>query len=184
VVLDRYGVGRCFTDRRDPRYVEHSVETLVGQRVFALALGYEDLNDHDGLRKDPVFAVSPASSNRSCGRTGPLLPARERSIVWSTPKRDGAKYHKVDCNGEDVDGLFVYPWNRISGRRGRTRGPLLMAITTTTAICRCTCFAVETYCFQDCAARISTPGQDASAQAVVSDASYWRTNRTSSTRFI
>src|SRR5580704_7979048 len=45
----------CFTDRRDPRYVEHRVETLVGQRIFALALGYEDLNDHDELRKDPTF---------------------------------------------------------------------------------------------------------------------------------
>ena len=42
---------RCFTDRRDPRYVEHRVETLVGQRVFGLALGYEDLSDHDELRK-------------------------------------------------------------------------------------------------------------------------------------
>ena len=41
----------CFTDRRDPRFVEHRVETLVGQRIFALALGYEDLNDHDELRK-------------------------------------------------------------------------------------------------------------------------------------
>jgi Transposase DDE domain group 1 len=47
----------CFTDRRDPRYVEHQVETLVGQRIFGLALGYEDLNDHDELRKDPTFAV-------------------------------------------------------------------------------------------------------------------------------
>ena len=41
----------CFTDRRDPRYVEHRIETLVGQRVFGLVLGYEDLTDHDELRK-------------------------------------------------------------------------------------------------------------------------------------
>jgi hypothetical protein len=47
----------CFIDRRDPRYVEHQVDTLVGQRIFGLALGYEDLNDHDELRKDPMFAV-------------------------------------------------------------------------------------------------------------------------------
>ena len=47
----------CFIDRRDPRYVEHQVETLVGQRIFGLALGYEDLNDHDELRKDPTFGV-------------------------------------------------------------------------------------------------------------------------------
>ena len=47
----------CFTDRRAPRLLEHTVETLVGQRVFALALGYEDLNDHDELRHDPLFHV-------------------------------------------------------------------------------------------------------------------------------
>ena len=42
----------CFRDARDPRLVEHAVATLVGQRVFGLALGYEDLNDHDELRHD------------------------------------------------------------------------------------------------------------------------------------
>ena len=47
----------CFRDARDPRFVEHSVATLVGQRVFGIALGYEDLNDHDELRHDPVMAV-------------------------------------------------------------------------------------------------------------------------------
>src|SRR5271163_3014020 len=47
----------CFTDRRDPRLVEHQVETMVGQRIFGLVLGYEDLNDHDELRKDPTFTV-------------------------------------------------------------------------------------------------------------------------------
>ena len=47
----------CFIDRRDPRYVEHRVETLVGQRIFGLTLGYEALNDHDELCKGPMFAV-------------------------------------------------------------------------------------------------------------------------------
>ena len=47
----------CFRDARDPRLVEHSVATLVGQRVFGVALGYEDLNDHDELRHDPLMAV-------------------------------------------------------------------------------------------------------------------------------
>src|ERR1700735_2104018 len=49
--------GECFTDRRDPGYVEHRIETLVGQRIFGLVLGYEDLNDHDELRKDPTLGV-------------------------------------------------------------------------------------------------------------------------------
>ena len=47
----------CFVDQRDARYVEHSVEELLRQRVFALSLGYEDLNDHDRLRLDPLHAL-------------------------------------------------------------------------------------------------------------------------------
>src|SRR6266852_5880986 len=53
-------VGRfaeCFIDRRKQELVEHRVATLVGQRVFGIALGYEDINDHDELRRDPVMAV-------------------------------------------------------------------------------------------------------------------------------
>ncbi len=48
---------RCFTDHRDPEQIEHTVEELVAQRVYALALGYEDLNDHDALRLDPLLAA-------------------------------------------------------------------------------------------------------------------------------
>ena len=47
----------CFRDYRDPDLIEHTVEELVAQRVYALALGYEDLNDHDDLRHDPLLAV-------------------------------------------------------------------------------------------------------------------------------
>jgi hypothetical protein len=47
----------CFVDRRRPEFVEHQVATLVGQRIFGIALGYEDLNDHDQLRHDPLMAV-------------------------------------------------------------------------------------------------------------------------------
>lgn len=55
----------CFTDRRDARFVDHSLEQLISQRVLALALGYEDLNDHDRLRLDPLLAVA-------AGKTDPL----------------------------------------------------------------------------------------------------------------
>ena len=47
----------CFTDHRNPDLIEHSVLELVTQRVFGLCLGYEDLNDHDELRHDPLLAV-------------------------------------------------------------------------------------------------------------------------------
>ena len=47
----------CFTDHRDPELIEFSVEELLLQRVMGLALGYEDLNDHDRLRHDPLLAL-------------------------------------------------------------------------------------------------------------------------------
>ena len=47
----------CFTDHRNPQLTEHTREQLVAQRVYALALGYEDLNDHDELRLDPLLAT-------------------------------------------------------------------------------------------------------------------------------
>ena len=47
----------CFRDHRDPDLIEHRVEELIAQRVYGLCLGYEDLNDHDRLRRDPMLAV-------------------------------------------------------------------------------------------------------------------------------
>src|SRR6266581_7970359 len=49
--------GQCFVDLRNPDLIEHSVEQMIRQRIFALALGYEDLNDHDQLREDPLLGV-------------------------------------------------------------------------------------------------------------------------------
>ena len=54
-LLDRFA--GCFVDRRRGDLIEHDVRTLVSQRVFGIALGYEDLNDHDHLRHDPIMAV-------------------------------------------------------------------------------------------------------------------------------
>ena len=98
----------CFNDRRDPRYVEHRLETLLGQRIFGLALGYEDLNDHDDLRKDPTFAVL-------AGKLTPVLRSDCEALAGKstlnrlehTPKRHGAKYHKIDCDGARVDALLI-----------------------------------------------------------------------------
>jgi hypothetical protein len=50
-------VARCFRDGRDPRRVEHALEEMLAQRIYGLALGYEDLNDHEELRHDPLLAV-------------------------------------------------------------------------------------------------------------------------------
>ncbi|HEX9671271.1 MAG TPA: transposase, partial [Thermoanaerobaculia bacterium] len=63
------GFAACFVDHRDPTSTEHEVGVLVAQRVFGLALGYEDLNDHEQLRADPLLAAAvgladPAGASR------------------------------------------------------------------------------------------------------------------------
>jgi hypothetical protein len=58
-------LAQCFTDGRDPHWVDHSVQELLRQRIFGVALGYEDINDHERLRLDPLLAVA-------CGKTDPL----------------------------------------------------------------------------------------------------------------
>ncbi len=58
-------LAECFEDRRDQQYVDHSVQQLLAQRIYALALGYEDLNDHEQLRRDPLLAAA-------CEKRAPL----------------------------------------------------------------------------------------------------------------
>lgn len=65
-------VAHCFVDYRDPTRIEHSVEELVGQRILGIALGYEDLNDHDDLRYDPVLAMA-------VGKLDPLGATRKQA---------------------------------------------------------------------------------------------------------
>ena len=97
----------CFNDRRDPRYVEHRLETLIGQRIFGLALGYEDLNDHDELRKDPTFAALAGKLTPVRSDCEALAGKSTLNRLEHTPKRHGAKYHKIDCDAARVDALLV-----------------------------------------------------------------------------
>jgi len=59
------GLAECFKDHRQQIFVDHSVRELLAQRIYALALGYEDINDHDRLRADPLLAVA-------CNKREPL----------------------------------------------------------------------------------------------------------------
>ena len=80
----------------------------MGQRIFGLALGYEDLNDHDELRKDPTFAVL-AGKLKSVLRTDcePLAGKSTLNRLEHTPRRHASKYHKIDCDDARVDALLV-----------------------------------------------------------------------------
>src|SRR5271165_4696452 len=97
----------CFTDRRDPRFVEHRLETLVGQRIFGLALGYEDLNDHDELRKDPALAVLAGKLKAHREDCEPLAGKSTLNRLERRPKRHGKKYHKIDFDQARADALLI-----------------------------------------------------------------------------
>ncbi|MBT1517159.1 IS1380 family transposase [Bradyrhizobium sp. SRL28] len=102
-------VGRfaeCFIDRRRPELVEHLVPTLVGQRIFGIALGYEDLNDHDELRHDPVMAV--LAGKLQAGRTDCAPVAGKSTLNRLELSREVAtRYHKIAHNPAAIEALFV-----------------------------------------------------------------------------
>lgn len=103
----------CFEDHRNPALVEHSVEELIRQRVLALALAYEDLNDHDELRTDPLLATvvgkfDPTGSDRrqEQDRGKPLAgKSTLNRLEWGAVKQD--RYRKITVDGEAVDQFFV-----------------------------------------------------------------------------
>ena len=99
-------VAKCFVDRRDPSLIEHSVATLVGQRIFGLALGYEDLNDHDALRHDPLFAV--LASKLKARRTD-CAPVAGKSTLnrLERSKETPSLYHKIGHDGAAIEKLLV-----------------------------------------------------------------------------
>jgi hypothetical protein len=96
----------CFIDRRNPGLIEHSVATLVGQRIFGLALGYEDLNDHDALRHDPLFAVL---AGKLKARRADCAPVAGKSTLnrLERSKEEPSLYHKIGCDGAAIERLLV-----------------------------------------------------------------------------
>jgi hypothetical protein len=96
----------CFTDYRDPDLIEHRVEELVAQRIYGLALGYEDLNDHEHLRKDPLLGVLVEK-----GDPGRDLLAGKSTLnrLELTPEGASAedRYKKIVLHHGAVDRLLV-----------------------------------------------------------------------------
>jgi hypothetical protein len=107
------GLAQCFIDRRDPRWTDHSVRELLRQRLYGLALGYEDLNDHNDLRRDPLLAVA-------CEKRDPLgkdrLHVSEEGIALagaSTLNRlelsnsKSSRYHKLEHDPARIQALLL-----------------------------------------------------------------------------
>ncbi len=103
----------CFEDRRDPERIEHQAGELVSQRVYGLALGYEDLNDHDELRRDPLLALLAGKSDlggqqrrRERDHGQPL--AGKSTLQRLERTSDGLdRYKKIRCDSAAIDRLLV-----------------------------------------------------------------------------
>ncbi len=176
-------VAGCFTDYRDPDKVEHSVLELVTQRVGGIALGYEDLNDHDALRTDSLLATLggqgrpdrcaaiPGAGSRVCvggfEHVEPpgVEPAGSRGPGSLPPDCGG-----YGCPGPGAGGPFPGRPHRGTGRSvvgiwtPRTirctairRGVSFTATTRPTVTCRCTSSAVGICCVRGCGRRTGTP---------------------------
>jgi hypothetical protein len=102
-------VGRfadCFRDHRRQDLIEHAVGTLIGQRVFGIALGYEDLNDHDELRHDPLMAVLAGKLE---ARREDCAPVAGKSTLnrLELSRGEPSRYHKIAYDGAAIEALPV-----------------------------------------------------------------------------
>ena len=101
-------IAACFQDGRNPDLIEHSVRTLVLQRVVGIALGYEDLNDHDQLRRDPVLAT--LAGKLVARRKGCEALAGKSTLNRLEHPAGGGKpgrYHKISHDPKAFEALFV-----------------------------------------------------------------------------
>jgi DDE family transposase len=103
-MMERFAA--CFHDERRQDLIEHEVVTLVGQRVFAIALGYEDLNDHDELRHDPIMAVLAGKLE---ARRDDCAPVAGKSTLnrLELSRLEPSRYHKISHNPIAIRRLMV-----------------------------------------------------------------------------
>ena len=97
-------VGRlaaCFSDKRNQKLVEHSVAEMLSQRIFGLALGYEDLNDHEQLRSDPLFGLLSGKRDLE----SPLAGKSTLNRLELTGR--SGRYHKIGYSSEAIDRLLA-----------------------------------------------------------------------------
>jgi hypothetical protein len=96
----------CFTDYRKPDRIDHTVEALVAQRVYGLALGYEDLNDHEELRNDPLLAVLVEKANPGNEALAGKSTLNRLELTKETASRK-ERYKKIVLDHGAVDRLLV-----------------------------------------------------------------------------
>lgn len=104
-LIDR--LAGCFSDRRRAELIEHSVRTLLGQRVLGLALGYEDLNDHEQLRHDPVMGALLGKLEAKRADCAPLAGKSTLNRLELHAASGVDRYHKIVPEPQALDRLWV-----------------------------------------------------------------------------
>lgn len=114
----------CFKDYRHEGLIEHTIYELVSQRVYGICLGYEDLNDHDILRRDPLLAIlsgkkDPAGQNRRREQDrGKALAGKStlNRLELTREEIEKQKARKIVCRHEGVEDLFVEVFMKLEGK--------------------------------------------------------------------
>ena len=173
---------RCFTDHRDPALIEHALPELLKQRIFGLCLGYEDINDHEQLRYDPLLAVlvgkkDPQGENRVRSRDRGKALAGKSTLnrLELTPVRAhaGSRYKKIVAHLDAMQTFFVDAFLQqyfVAPARivldvdatdnplhGHQLGRFFHGYYDEYCICRCTSSAAIIRCWRCSVPRTSTP---------------------------
>ncbi|SRR5579883_469742 len=102
---------QCFQDYRKPNRVDHSLLSLIKQRIYGLVMGYEDLNDHEELRHDPMFALALQKrigrENESVILAGKSTLNRLEHCPEDSEQGADSRYHKIAHSPKDIESLFV-----------------------------------------------------------------------------
>lgn len=98
-------VAKCFGDHRQPERIEHALPELLAQRIYGLALGYEDLNDHEELRRDPLLALVAGKRAVEEPLAGKSTLNRLELAPTGSPLEE--RYHKITYSTEALDRLLV-----------------------------------------------------------------------------
>jgi hypothetical protein len=103
-LIDR--LAQCFTDSRSAELIEHTVATMIGQRVFGIALGYEDVVDHDELRYDPIMAVL---ADKLTAKRKNCAPVAGKSTLnrLELGREEPTLYHKIGHDPLAIEAAFV-----------------------------------------------------------------------------
>ncbi|MBD2293613.1 IS1380 family transposase [Anabaena sphaerica FACHB-251] len=101
----------CFKDYREPNKILHPVNSLIAQRIYGLIMGYEDINDHETLRHDPIFSLAVGkvinSGQGAITLAGKSTLNRLEHCPEDVSSRADSRYHRIEHDGSAIETLLV-----------------------------------------------------------------------------